>query len=150
MKRVFMCCAMILFLAAAAFASSPDDILGVWNNEEKDAKIEIFKCGEGYCGRIVWLREPDYPTGSTEGKSGTPKLDRNNPDPSLRTKPVMGLEIVRDFVFSGDGLWTKGTVYDPKNGKIYSGKMTLVSATRLDLRGFIGIPLVGRTTQWSR
>jgi len=150
MNKTALFCILILSITAAALASSPDDILGVWNNEEKDAKIEIFKCGDRYCGRIVWLREPEYPSGSTDGKPGTPKLDRHNPDPGLRTKPVMGLQIVRDFVPSGAGLWTNGTVYDPKNGKTYSGKMTLVSATLLDLRGFIGIPLVGRTTQWTR
>jgi len=150
MLKIALACILALSCAATSFASGPDDILGVWNNEEKDAKIEIFKCGERYCGKIVWLREPDYPAGSTEGKAGTPKLDHNNPDPALKTKPVIGLRIVREFTYSGDSRWIDGTVYDPKNGKLYSGKMTLVSAFRLDLRGFIGISLIGRTTTWTR
>ncbi len=149
-KMIALACILLLSSAAVSFASGPDDILGIWNNEEKDAKIEIFKCGERYCGKIVWLREPDYPAGSTEGKPGTPKLDHNNPDPVLRTKPIMGLQVVREFAYAGGNRWIKGTVYDPKNGKLYSGKMTLVSVTRLDLRGFIGISLIGRTATWTR
>jgi len=141
---------MMLLSAFPLFASDRDSILGVWINEEKDARIELFKCGEKYCGRIVSLKEPNYPAGSEEGKPGTPKLDHNNPVPGLRTVPIIGLQIVRDFVFAGDGLWKDGKVYDPKNGKTYSGKMTLVSPDQLHLRGFIGISLIGRTTTWTR
>ncbi len=142
---------MLLFLiSVSAFAASRDDILGVWIDQEKDAKIEIFKCADKYCGKIVFLKEPDYPPGSTEGTPGTPKLDDRNPDTALRTRPVVGLQIVNNFVYAGDSLWKDGTVYDPKKGKTYSGKMTLVSSNQLNLRGFIGITLIGRTATWTR
>lgn len=141
---------MVLAMTTAAFAASPDDILGVWDNQEKDGKIEIFKCGEKYCGRIVWLKEPNYPLDSKEGMPGTPKLDHKNPDPELRKVPTMGLRIMHDFTFSDDTVWKGGKVYDPKSGNTYSGKMTLVSPTQLKLRGFIGISLFGRTDVWTR
>ena len=141
---------MLLVTAVPVSAAGPDDILGAWNNQEKDARIEITKCGEKYCGKIVWIKIPDYPEGSTEGVPGTPKLDNNNPDPTLRSKPRLGLEIVYGFVFAGENRWTDGKVYDPKNGKTYSGKMTLVAPNQLDLRGYIGISLLGRTTSWTR
>jgi uncharacterized protein (DUF2147 family) len=140
----------ILLFTTAAHAAAGVDILGVWTNEEKDGKIEIFKCGEKYCGKIVWAKEPNYPEGSTEGKPGTPRLDHNNPDPQMRKTPIMGLQIVHDFVFVGDNSWKQGKVYDPKNGRTYSGTLTLVSPTRLDLRGFIGFSFFGRTTIWTR
>jgi len=139
-----------LALAAACYAAGADDILGVWNNEEKDARIEVLKCADTYCGRIIWLKDPNYPAGSTEGTPGTPRLDNHNPDPARRTRPIFGLQIVKNFVFAGDSLWKGGTVYDPKNGKTYSGKIKLVSPDQLDLRGYIGIPLLGRTTTWTR
>ncbi len=132
------------------FASGGDAILGVWNNEEKDGKIEIYRCGDRYCGKIVWAKEPNYPAGSTEGTPGTPRLDHNNPDPKLRKTPIIGLVIVHNFTYAGDNTWVGGTVYDPKNGKTYRGKMTLVSPNQLNLRGFVGIPLFGRTTTWTR
>jgi uncharacterized protein (DUF2147 family) len=143
---------LLLILAAAgtSFAASGDDILGVWNNEEKDGKIEIFKCNDKYCGKIVWAKEPNYPAGSTEGTPGAPRLDNHNPAPEKRSRPILGLQIVNDFIFAGDTVWSGGTVYDPKSGNTYRGKMTLVSPNELDLRGFIGIPLFGRTTVWTK
>jgi uncharacterized protein (DUF2147 family) len=127
-----------------------DDILGVWLNQEKDAKIEIVQCAEKYCGKIVWMETPNYAEGSQEGVPGTPKLDNNNPDPKLRKTPRLGLFIMHDFVHAGENKWKRGKVYDPKNGKTYSGKITLVSPKELKLRGFIGIYLLGRTAVWTR
>ena len=141
---------LLCLQAVFALASGPDAILGTWNNEEKNAQIEIFACDGRYCGRIVWLKEPNYPAGSTEGLPATPKLDRNNPDPQKRKDPVLGLVIVRDFQTEEENRLTNGTVYDPKNGKTYKGKITLISHGRLELRGYIGIPLIGRTTTWTR
>ncbi len=140
----------ILFAAAASHAAQGDDILGVWNNEEKDGKIEIFNSSGKYCGKIVWAKEPNYPAGSSEGIPGTPRLDNHNPDAAKRSRPILGLQIVNDFIFAGEDEWKGGTVYDPKSGNTYRGKLTLVSPNELDLRGFIGIPLFGRTTIWTR
>ncbi len=152
MKNLLFMLILFLFLAASStgYAAGGNEILGVWNNQEKDAKIELYKCGEKYCGKVVWLKEPNYPEGSTDGVPGTPKLDHNNPDPALRKTPVVGLQIVHNFVFAGDKLWKDGKVYDPKNGKTYSGKMKLVSPDQLNLRGYIGISLLGRTAVWTR
>ncbi len=141
---------LLQMIAAAAYAAGADDILGVWNNQEKDAKIEIQKCGDNYCGKIVWLKAPNYPEGSNEGVPGTPKVDHNNPDRNLRSSPVVGLQIVRDFSYAGENTWSGGRVYDPKNGRTYRGKLTLVSPAQLNLRGFIGISLIGRTAVWTR
>jgi len=152
MKSIFQTIIVtcILLVSATVFAANADDILGVWFNGEKNAKIEINKCAEKYCGKIVWLKEPNYPEASKDGTPGTPKLDHNNPDAALKKAPVLGLQIVYDFAFAGDDLWKDGRVYDPKNGKTYKGKMTLVSPQQLNLRGYIGISLIGRTTSWTR
>ena len=137
-------------MPAAALAAGPDDILGTWYNQEKDARIEIVRCGPNYCGKIIWLKDPNYPEGSKEGVPGTPKVDHHNPEIARRKDPVLGLQIVNDMRYDGENHWTGGTVYDPKNGKTYKGKMTLVAPTQLDLRGYIGISLIGRTTSWTR
>lgn len=151
MNKYFMHVLMsFILLSPAAVYAETDDILGVWFNQEKDAKIEIVKCGEKYCGKIVWLKEPNYPEGSKEGVSGTQKLDHNNPREDRKRVPVLGLQIVHDFAYTGDNRWKDGKVYDPKNGRTYSGKLTLVSPNQLNLRGFIGISLLGRTDVWTR
>ena len=142
---------LLLFVAftAPAFAGS-DDILGAWFNQAKDAKIEIFKCGSDFCGKIVWLKEPVYPAGSKEGAPGTPKVDTKNPDASHRKNPIMGMQIVNGLQPAGTGLWKNGKIYDPDSGKTYSAKATLASPDELDLRGFIGVSLLGRTEKWTR
>ena len=142
--------AWALLTAGAACAAGPDDIIGTWYNQEKDAQIEVYKCGEKFCGKIVWLKVPDYPEGSKDGTPGTPKLDHNNPDAAHSRDPIVGLNIVKDFSYDQENRWNGGSVYDPKNGKTYKGKMTLVDQSRLDLRGYIGISLIGRTTTWTR
>jgi len=141
---------IMLMTALSAYATGSDDILGVWNNEERDAKIEIYKRGDKYRGKVIWLKEPNYPKGSKDGTPDTPRLDHNNPDPSLRKTPIIGLNIVHDFSSANGHTWFGSTVYDPKNGNTYRGKMTLVSPNQLNLRGFVGIPLFGRTTTWTR
>ena len=150
MKHVGILLFLVLFSAVSTCYAAGEDILGVWYNQEKDAQIELFKCGEKYCGKVVWLKEPNYPEGSQDGVPGTPKLDHNHPKPEMKKAPIIGLRIVHDFVFVGDNVWKDGKVYDPKNGKTYSGKITLVSPHQLNLRGFIGITLLGRTAIWTR
>jgi uncharacterized protein (DUF2147 family) len=150
MYAMIMMLVLPLAMAAAGPAPDGDAILGVWNNEEKDAKIEIYRCDGKYCGKVVWLKDPNYPEGSKEGTPGTPWLDHNNPAPAKRKTPIIGLDIMYGFTYAGENTWSGGTVYDPKNGNAYRGKMTLASPNRLSMRGFVGIPLFGRTTTWTR
>ncbi len=147
---LFIVSTSILLAAFFAYAEGPEGIVGLWNTEKKDAKIEIYKCGAKYCGKIAWLKDPDYPVGSKEGAPGTPILDHNNPDPELRKKPLIGTRILIDFMFAGDNLWKDGKIYNSDNGKMYSGRMTLISPDQLNVRGFIGIPLLGGSTTWTR
>jgi uncharacterized protein (DUF2147 family) len=140
----------LLAVAASCFAATGDDVVGTWLNQDKDAKIQIMKCGDKYCGKIVWLKEPTYPPGSKDGTPGTEKIDHKNPDPALRKTPTLGLMIVKDMTYAGDDLWKDGKVYDPKSGKTYNAKMTLISPTQLNLRGFIGFSLIGRTDKWTK
>ncbi|MEO6849303.1 MAG: DUF2147 domain-containing protein, partial [Mucilaginibacter sp.] len=67
----------------------------------------------------------------------------------LRTRPELGLELLKDFTFDGDDVYDDGTIYDPKNGKTYSCKMTL-EGNQLKIRGYIGISLFGRSEIWTR
>ena len=143
---------LLLFFVAltpSAFAAS-DDILGTWLNQKQDAKIEISNCGNDFCGKIVWLKEPVYPAGSKEGTPGAPKIDYKNPDAERQKTPIMGLQIMEGMQFSGDNLWKNGRIYDPDNGKTYSSRITMTSHDQLDLRGFIGVSLLGRTEKWTR
>ena len=152
MKQILFLTLLCVALAAtvSGWATEGDGVVGVWNNEKKDARIEIFNCSDKMCGKIVWMDEPYYTLKDKEGKPGDLKLDIRNPDPALRTRIILGLQILSDFTFAGGNRWTGGKVYDPESGNTYSGNMTLVSNNELRLRGYIGISLFGRTTTWTR
>lgn len=85
------------------------DIEGTWLNEKKDAHVEIYQKEGKFYGKIVWLQEPNTP-------SGEPKTDKNNPKKSLRNRKILGIDIVSDLNFNGH-IWEGGTVYLPKKGK---------------------------------
>jgi uncharacterized protein (DUF2147 family) len=132
-----------LLLSTKLSAEPADDVLGIWFNEEKDAKIEIYKKNDKYHGKIIWLKEPN--------KNGKPKIDDENPDADKRNRPIMGLVFMTHFVYDDDYVWKEGTIYDPKKGKTYSCKMTLSKdKNTLNVRGFIGFSLIGRTSVWTR
>jgi len=139
-----------LMVTAPMYAGGGDGIVGIWNTAEKDAKIEIYPCGTKYCGKIVWLKDPIYPTDSKDGKPGTPVLDTNNPDPSHKNDPILGLQMLFNFEYVGSNMWTGGKIYDSDNGKTYGGRMELLSHNQLKLRGFLGVSLFGGSTVWTR
>lgn len=141
MKKTLITVSIIL---CTFFANAQNDILGIWYNGDKTGKVEIFKNGEKYFGKITWLKEP------ISDKTGKPKVNEHDPDKSRRNIPIIGLEVVKEFIYEGKGVFGGGTVYDPENGKTYKGKITLVDKNNLDLRGYIGIPALGRTENWTR
>jgi uncharacterized protein (DUF2147 family) len=118
-----------------------DEAIGTWLVGNSKAKIKIYKVNNKYNGKIVWLREPNNPDGSI-------KVDKNNPDEPKRKQPLMGLDLLKDFVFE-DNQWDNGTIYDPENGKTYKCKITYRDG-KLDVRGYIGFSLIGRTDVWFR
>ncbi len=150
MMRYLSAAIFLLLVCAVTVRAAEKDIIGVWDVESKDAKMEIFKCGDRYCGRLAWLKDPVYKPAEDKTRAGRPKLDDNNPEPSLRARQLLGLQIMSNFRYVGDNRWVDGKVYDPESGNVYSAKMTLVSKDRLDLRGYVLFSLLGRTNTWTR
>lgn len=141
MKRTLILIALF-FATATVFAQSADAIVGKWLNKDGDAHIQIYKSGSKYNGKLVWLKNPN-------NEQGKAKTDTHNPDASLKGRAIWGLEILKGFSFD-DGDWEDGTIYDPKSGKTYSCKMTMSGNDKLNVRGYIGISLIGRTDTWTR
>jgi len=131
-----------MLVSITASAQKADAILGSWANPSGEDHILIYKKGNKYFGKLDWIKFPN-------DEQGKPKTDKNNPDESLRSRPEWGLELLKDFTFDGDNVYTDGTIYDPKNGKTYSCKMIL-DGNKLKIRGYIGISLFGRSEIWTR
>jgi len=150
-KRAVLGLLLTLLLPVSfAFAADDDKIVGLWNTPRNDCKIEIFKRGIKYCGRIAWLKEPLYRADEGGGMAGRPVVDRENPNPNLRSRMLIGLQLIEGFTYIGKNVWEKGTIYNPDNGKTYKCKMTLSAPNHLEVKGFIGIPLLGATSVWTR
>ena len=153
MKRILAAVIIVFFAAVPLFAGDGDAILGVWatdpDGEGGQAHIKIHAVGDLYSGKIVWLEEPLYTAEDEDGKEGEPKVDKNNPDPALQARPIMGLDLMMGFKFDGKGTWKKGTIYDPDNGKTYKCKIKIGDDGVLNVRGFIGISMLGRTSLWT-
>jgi uncharacterized protein (DUF2147 family) len=141
MKKFLTFAALFLCLQSLAFAQKLSPV-GVWTNQEKEAKFEIYKCGEKLCGKIIWLREPN--------RDGKPKTDINNPNKKFQSQPLIGLVFLKGFEYDEDNTWEDGTIYDPKTGKTYSSFMKMMSKDQIEVKGFIGISLIGRSQIWSR
>jgi uncharacterized protein (DUF2147 family) len=145
------------FGAFAISASEVDDeadaMLGEWLTDAKGsemAQVYVYREGDQYYGRITWLEYPEFRDDDEQGMAGAVKVDRENPDPDLRNRPVLGMVILKEFEYRGAWKWKGGTIYDPENGKTYRGSIRLTSGGTLKMRGYVGIPLFGRTTVWTR
>lgn len=142
MIRMTLFSLAIIFLSS--FTSNPDeDLMGVWWNTERDAKVEIYKCGKELCGKIIWLRNP-------KDDDGNPIKDVNNVNSQMKKREVMGMDVLEGFSFNGKDRWVGGEAYDPKSGKTYTSYISLKDKNTLELRGYIGTPLLGRTVIWKR
>ncbi len=133
-----------------------DAILGIWETEHTETNyshVEVYKEAGEYHGKVIWLKNPLYPDDDPGGMGGQPRVDLNNSNKSLRTRPVMGLELMHSFKFDDDnGRWIDGRIYDPDNGKEYRCQITLRDPDTLDVYGYVKIAFikVGRHTTWTR
>lgn len=138
LKMLLLLCAVV---AGQQLQAQSDRLEGIWFNDKKDAKIQIYKAKDGkFYGKILWLKEPT--------KNGKLKVDDKNPKDQLQQQPLVGLVILKGFEKDGD-TYDDGTIYDPENGKTYDCIMTLKGKT-VSIRGYIGISWIGRTTVWER
>lgn len=119
-------------------------IVGVWKTGEGNAMVRIYKNGEKFQGKIVWLKEPKDP------ETGKPKIDKNHPEEANRTRPILGLVNIWGFSQTGKNLWEDGNIYDPKNGNTYSCEIKMINSKVLEVRGYIGVSLLGRTDTWTK
>lgn len=117
-------------ILAGISAHAQSDILpGVWVTEASKSKVEIFKTGNSYAVKIIWLAEAN-------NAEGLPKTDKKNPDPALRSRPIIGLVILSDLKLE-NGIWKGSKIYSPERGeyvdcslKLQDGYTLRITATK--------------------
>jgi uncharacterized protein (DUF2147 family) len=125
---------LALALACVAVPALAAEPTGDWFVEEKVSVIRIEPCGPAMCGTIGWVK--------------TPEVDKNNPDPSKRNQSIVGVQILRALKPAGQNRW-EGEIYNPKDGKMYSGNITLTGQNTLKIQGCVLGFLCGGET-WTR
>jgi uncharacterized protein (DUF2147 family) len=142
-NKVVVTAILILLSCISKAQNKADDIIGVWLTSGREpAKIQVYKSGKKFYGKIIWLKNP--------AENGKQRVDGNNPDKEKRNHPIIGLVILTAFKFDGDGEWKGGDIYDPESGKTYSSYMYLKDRNTLKVRGYVGVSLFGRTETWTR
>jgi uncharacterized protein (DUF2147 family) len=119
---------------SAAYAADP---IGEWLIEDADARVRIAPCGVELCGNVAWIKE------------GAPTVDVNNPDTAKRTRPLLSSGVLLGLKPSGAGQWT-GKLYDAKNGRTYTGKLTIVDERHIKVAGCVLGGLICESQTWTR
>jgi uncharacterized protein (DUF2147 family) len=135
----------LLMTAGAVFAQATP--VGVWKTIDdktgtERALVRISESGGVFTGRIEKLLAPDAKQDAVCDLCSDDRKDR----------PMIGLEIVRGVKKAGDdNLWDGGTILDAKEGKVYKVRMEPADGgKKLEVRGYVGMPLLGRTQTWMR
>jgi len=141
MKKLLVYGVFLLFVGMQSGQSQT--VTGKWktfDDETGAAKsiVEIYEKNDKIYGRVLEILEKGKEDKICEKCKGGKK-----------DKPIKGLVIIEGLTKDGD-TWEDGTILDPKNGKEYKCHITLESANKLKVRGYIGISLLGRTQYWTR
>jgi uncharacterized protein (DUF2147 family) len=144
MSKIFARATLCILCLAGVTPATAGDPHGNWLTENGRAKVAIVNCGGALCGNIVGLKEPNDPA------TGKPKIDSNNPDAAKRGRPMIGVQIVIDMKPDTTTDKWKGQVYNAEDGKTYSGSITLVNATTLNLEGCALAGLICKSQTWTR
>ncbi|WGR95196.1 DUF2147 domain-containing protein [Bradyrhizobium sp. ISRA443] len=125
----------------AAHAESVAEPTGIWQTQAGDARVKISKCGGGICGVVVSLREPIDPM------TGKPQVDNKNPNPSLASRPIIGLPLFSGMHPVASGKWS-GQIYNADDGGTYASSITVTGENTLRVEGCVGALCGGET--WTK
>jgi uncharacterized protein (DUF2147 family) len=140
--RTFIAALLAVLLAApSAQAQGASEPASIWQTQAGDARVKISKCGGGICGVIVSLREPIDPA------TGRPQVDNKNPNPALKSRPIVGLPLFSGMRPVGRGKWS-GPIYNADDGGTYASSVAVAGADTLRVEGCVGALCGGET--WTR
>ena len=126
--------------------SNPQSIEGKWISAEGNIIVQVIKTGATYSGKVVWFDD----AGNKEDPMAL-RVDKNNPDHSLRQRKLLGMEVLTGLVYnSDDEEWQDGKIYDPISGKTWSASATIISNGSLNVRGFWHFDFLGKTMMFKR
>lgn len=140
MFRTLAFAVFALTLSAFSAEAAAPDPTGYWLTENKRSVIKIEKCGESICGNVHWIID------------GGMQTDSKNPKTDMRMRPMCGLPIIYDFKNNPKNLkvWEDGKIYKADEGSVYTATVSVISDKELYVRGYVGIPLLGKSQTWTK
>jgi uncharacterized protein (DUF2147 family) len=121
-----------------------DQICGKWMSSEKNLTVLVYKSGDHFRAKIIWFR--DDPSKPMEEWT-----DKNNPDPALRTRKILGMDVLSNFKYdTGNNSWEDGMIYDAKHGKEWNASAYIDEHGLLRVRGYWHFKIFGKTMTFSK
>ena len=136
--RTLLPCLLSAVLGASSVIAAPLALQGTWIWDDGRAGVEFHACGEALCGRIIWLKTDVQP-------GAAPMLDAKNANAALRKRRVFGIDYITEVKPTRDGKWKGGRVYDFNSGSIYDLDIDAIAPTRVTMRGYKGMRMLGAT-----
>lgn len=129
--------------AVAQAATPPNGLAGTWMTEDGRSKIRFELCGSDTCGRIVWLKF------TTDPNTGKPPTDKNNPNPALRSRPIIGMVVFSAIKPDGEGGFN-AQAYNAEDSNTYDVTLRPKDPATLELEGCGLGGLICQTQTWKR
>ena len=118
----------LLFCSSFIFAQKSDDLVGTYLKADGKSKVEFYKSGDTYSGKVVWLKEPN-------DDKGNAKKDPKNPDKSLRERPLLGMVTITGLKYDGEGKYIEGKAYRPAEGDEVKFSVKVKGDGTIDVKG---------------
>ena len=141
----------LFFFVCITFAKSyaqtnADYITGKWMSTDNNLEVEIFKTGSEYKATVVWFDDTD-----NKNNPMNTRCDTKNPDKSLRTRKIIGMEVMHGLVYNKDDEeWQDGRIYDASSGKDWNAKAWITKDGCLKVRGFWHFEIFGQNMSFKR
>ena len=117
-----------------------DQILGKWVSAEKNIIVQVYKSGDTFKGKIVWYK------GDDPNKAMDEWTDKHNPDPALRSRKILGMDVLRDLKYDPkNNVWEGGMIYEARTGKEYNASAYIDKSGLLRVKGYWHFKFIGKT-----
>ena len=155
-SQVIICCLIIFFTTGQAYKSSAqilttgvlpqDRIVGKWMSEEKNVMVQVYKNGDKYAAKLIWFDDSD-----DRSKPMNTRVDYKNPDPALRNRKLIGMEVVDNLEYNpSTNSWENGMIYDAKSGRTWSSAASITSKGVLKVTGYWHFKFLGKSMIFDR
>ncbi|QQL50353.1 DUF2147 domain-containing protein [Mucilaginibacter ginkgonis] len=140
---------MVAFIGTSNRAnaqSGSDQVIGNWMSAEKNLIVQVYREGDDFKAKVIWFDDSDDPSKPMESR-----IDDSNPDKSLRTRKIIGMQVLRNLAYSpSTHSWENGMIYDAKSGREWNAAASIDKAGMLRVTGYWHFKFIGKTMKFSR